>query len=521
MTKTLRWCIISSVGCSDNPCRLSMQMPTHNEPLRSAVFVDFDNIFIGLRDDYGEKTANYFATNPNRWLDWMARIPNDRVSSDITRRVILRKCYLNPAAFSQFRIDFVRAAFEVVDCPSLTAQGKSSADIHMVLDIIDALEQKPTFEEFILMSADSDFSPVLLRLRRFDRRLMVITPSDTSKAYTQIADTVIESDDFVTQALGGHDPEGNEDAHDQHRLRQLAEKLEVSITRNDGSIPRHQVHAVFKNEADFAESNWYGFYSSIALVNALVSQNRRLVVVRKSDEPWSVELRNLNVRSSHSPDMVEEIDQFIKSQLSHARQPVSGASLAHTLQQRFPTQTWFGFANFGSFIEDSVRRIGLRYDKAGSHDVIWDPERHQPPIQPDDSSRDHLIGREHADLHEFVQRLHRNYNIPPLRSRVYCRIFEVILESVSSQGFFHVNTTSKHVRDRLVTEGYFVNRKAIQFILRGLQNENLHLEEYQNLKANDLATRFSSNISKLVNTSHVKLSRREQMMIEDWILPRA
>ncbi|MDE0627948.1 MAG: NYN domain-containing protein, partial [Bryobacterales bacterium] len=480
------------------------------------------HIFIGLRDDYGEKIANYFATNPNRWLDWISRIPNDRVSSDITRRVILRKCYLNPAAFSQFRIDFVRAAFEVVDCPSLTAQGKSSADIHMVLDIIDALEQKPTFEEFILMSADSDFSPVLLRLRRFDRRLMVITPSDASKAYTQIADTVIESDDFVTQALEAHGLEGNVDAHDQHRLRQLAEKLEDSITRNDGSILRHQVHSVFKNEADFAESNWYGFYSSIALVNALVSQNRRLVVVRKSDEPWSVELRSLTVRSSRSPDIVEEIDQFIKSQLSLASQPISGASLAHTLQQRFPRQTWFGFPNFGSFIEDSVRRIGLKYDKAGSHDVIWDPERHQPPpIQTDDSSRNHLIGREHTDLHEFVQRLHRNYNIPPLRSRVYCRIFEVILESVSSKGFFHVNTTSKHVRDRLVTEGYSVSRKAIHFILRGLQNENLNFEEYQSLKAIDLATRFSSNISKLVNTSHVKLSRREQMMIEDWILPRA
>lgn len=126
MTKTLRWCIISSVGRSDNPYHFSMQVPTHNEPLRSAVFVDFDNIFIGLWDDYGEKISNYIATNPNRWLDWISLIPNDRVNSDVTRQVILRKCYFNPAAFSQFRIDFVRAAFEVIDSPALTAGGKSS-----------------------------------------------------------------------------------------------------------------------------------------------------------------------------------------------------------------------------------------------------------------------------------------------------------------------------------------------------------------------------------------------------------
>ena len=124
LMRTLRWCMMLLGGCPDNPHHISMQIPTYNEPLRSALFVDFDNIFLGLRNDYGDKTANYFATNPNRWLDWMSRISNDGISSDISRRMILRKCYLNPASFSRFRIDFVRAAFEVVDCPSLTAQGK-------------------------------------------------------------------------------------------------------------------------------------------------------------------------------------------------------------------------------------------------------------------------------------------------------------------------------------------------------------------------------------------------------------
>ena len=503
-----------------------MQIPTHNEPLRSAVFVDFDNIFLGLKNDYGDETAKYFATNPNRWLDWISRIPNDRISSDISRRVILRKCYLNPASFSRFRIDFVRSAFEVVDCPSLTAQGKSSADIHMVLDIIDALEQSPTFEEFIIMSADSDFSPVLLRLRRFDRRLMVITPSDASKAYTQIADTVIESDDFVAQALESNAIDGTIDAHDQHRLRQLAEKLEDSISRKGGSIRSYLIHSIFRDQADFPDSNWYGFYSLIAFVRALVSQNQRLKLVERSDESWSVELRDLTVSGSRSldscsPYAVEEIDRFIKHQVSHASQPVPGATLAHSLQQRFPSPTWFGFPNFGSFITDSVGRIGLEYTTVGSRDLIWDPKRHEPPSSPDELDRGYLVSRDDIELYEFVQRLYRNYNVPPFRRRVYFRIFEAILESISSQGFFQINTTAKDVRDRIVAEGYSVSRKAVQFILIGLQHQHLDLERYQDLNVIDLAMSFRSNISELVDTSHVKLNSTEKLMIDDWILPKA
>ena len=370
------------------------------------------------------------------------------------------------------------------------------------------------------MSADSDFSPVLLRLRRFDRRLMVITPSDASRAYTQIADTVIESDDFVAQALEAH-ALGGKDAHDQHRLRQLAEKLEDSIARSGGSIQGSLIHVVFSGEADFSESNWYGFYSLFALVKALVSQNRRLKIVEKSDESWSVELRDLTVIGSRSPDVLDETDRFIKSQVSHAPQPVPGATLAHSLQQHFPSLTWFGFPSFGSFITDSVQRIGLEYTREGSHDVIWDPEHHEPPPPPDESGKDHLVSSEDADLYEFVQRLHRNYYIPPLRSKVYHRIFEVILESVSSQDFFDVNTTLKDVRDRIVTEGYSVSRKAIRFILRGLLYQHVDLEKHQRLNTVHLAKSFRSNISNLVDTSHVKLSPTEKLMIKDWILPKA
>jgi uncharacterized LabA/DUF88 family protein len=52
----------------------------------------------------------------------------------------------------------------VIDCPPLTSQNKNGADIRMVMDILDALNHQTRFNEFILLSSDADFTPLLTRL---------------------------------------------------------------------------------------------------------------------------------------------------------------------------------------------------------------------------------------------------------------------------------------------------------------------------------------------------------------------
>ena len=170
------------------------------DPIRSALFIDFDNIYGGLTADYDASVARSFATNPRKWIDWLSSFQG------VNRRILLRKCYLNPVPFARYRLDFTHAACEVIDCPSLTRRGKSSADIYMALDIVDALDQKePSFQEFIIMSADADFTAVLFRLRRNDRRTLVIAPAMASAAYTGIAEVVVDTDEFVSKAIAADD----------------------------------------------------------------------------------------------------------------------------------------------------------------------------------------------------------------------------------------------------------------------------------------------------------------------------
>lgn len=186
--------------------------------LRAALFVDFDNVFSSLRER-DPQAAESFAQFPLAWLTWFeagrhgfpepaGSIPEEGAPGEassaapVPRRVLLRRCYLNPAAFWRQRAGFVQAGFQVVDCPSLTYGGKNSADIQMALDIVEALGHETRFDEFLLLSGDADFAPVLLRLRLHDRRTTILASEQVAPALRASADVVVPIARFVSDALG-------------------------------------------------------------------------------------------------------------------------------------------------------------------------------------------------------------------------------------------------------------------------------------------------------------------------------
>ncbi|GGC45010.1 hypothetical protein GCM10011504_24290 [Siccirubricoccus deserti] len=190
-----------------------MQIPP--EPRRAALYLDFDNVFSTLAG-LDEAVAWHFASDPGRWLAALAA----GLGGDRPRRLLVRRCYLNPAGwtepepggplaswlgqprlyFSRFRADFTRAGFEVVDCPRL-ARLKNGADIQMALDIADALHHPTRFEEFLILSGDSDFTPLLHRLRAHDRLSLLAAQGVSAQALRAAADAVIPLVDLAETAL--------------------------------------------------------------------------------------------------------------------------------------------------------------------------------------------------------------------------------------------------------------------------------------------------------------------------------
>jgi hypothetical protein len=171
--------------------------------MKSALFVDFDNVYTQLRQ-VQPAAAERFARQPIEWIRWLTESLEIPIGHDpqARRRLLVRRCYLNPNWYQTYRHAFLRAGFEIVDCPPVTAQGKTSTDIHMVLDIIDLLQHETRYDEFIVLSADADFTPVLRKLRRYDRRTSVLAIGFPSAAYQASADLLIDERLFIEQALG-------------------------------------------------------------------------------------------------------------------------------------------------------------------------------------------------------------------------------------------------------------------------------------------------------------------------------
>src|SRR5215468_2620897 len=188
-------------------------------PCLSAVFVDYDNIYLSLKRK-SEEAAKRFAKESTRWLREIESgrliTPTNASFGPGPRRIVMNRCYGNPVprrnthdnstdmnSFPFVRHHFLRAGFEVVDCPPLTAQLKNSADIKMVMDVLDFLKHQTYFDEFVLLSGDADFTPVLHRLRAHARRTIVFANDHTAQPYTAISDGEIREADLITLLLEG------------------------------------------------------------------------------------------------------------------------------------------------------------------------------------------------------------------------------------------------------------------------------------------------------------------------------
>ena len=165
--------------------------------IKAALFIDFDNVYLSLLNDYSETVARRFA-NPSRWMPRLetGAYVTDRDNLVGERSILVRRCYGSPDRMRPFRAYFTRSGFEVVDCPPLTASGKNSADIVMTLDIADAIEHRTRFDEFVILSSDADFTPVALRLRAYDRITSILANQQTAAAFRSCCDVVLNMEDF-------------------------------------------------------------------------------------------------------------------------------------------------------------------------------------------------------------------------------------------------------------------------------------------------------------------------------------
>lgn len=178
--------------------------------ITSALYVDVDNLASHLMK-LDRAAGLAFLCEPGRLVERLATLDQHQGGR---RDLLVRRAYLNPAGripdpdapddpdrripISECRGPFTGAGFEVVDCPTLAPKAKNAADIRMVVDALDAANGAVRYDEFTIASSDSDFTPLLLRLRAADRRTTIITAGPVAAAYGAAADRRIDGWELLT-----------------------------------------------------------------------------------------------------------------------------------------------------------------------------------------------------------------------------------------------------------------------------------------------------------------------------------
>jgi uncharacterized LabA/DUF88 family protein len=149
-----------------------------------AVFCDFENIALGARD---------------------ARFTKFDMASVLERlllrgNIVVRKAYCDWERYKEYKRPMHEASFEMIEIPHVRQSGKNSADIRMVVDALDLCYTKPHLDTFVLISGDSDFSPLVSKLRENDRLVVGVgVRQSTSDLLSAICDEFIFYDDLVRE----------------------------------------------------------------------------------------------------------------------------------------------------------------------------------------------------------------------------------------------------------------------------------------------------------------------------------
>ena len=149
-----------------------------------ALFCDFENVALGVRD------AKYAAFDIQTVVERLL----------LKGSIVVKKAYCDWGRYKEFKAPMHEAAFELIDIPHVRMSGKNSADIRMVVDALDLCYTKAHVDTFVIISGDSDFSPLVSKLRENNKLVIGVgVKNSTSDLLTSNCDEFIYYDDLVRE----------------------------------------------------------------------------------------------------------------------------------------------------------------------------------------------------------------------------------------------------------------------------------------------------------------------------------
>src|SRR6266849_7886371 len=150
-----------------------------------ALFCDFENIALGVRD------AKYAQFDMKKVLERLL----------LKGSIVVKKAYCDWERYKEFKSGMHGASFELIEIPHVRQSGKNSADIRMVVDALDLCYTKGHVDMFAIISGDSDFSPLVSKLRENAKTVIAVgVKHSTSDLFINNCDQFLYYDDLVRAA---------------------------------------------------------------------------------------------------------------------------------------------------------------------------------------------------------------------------------------------------------------------------------------------------------------------------------
>ena len=265
-----------------------------------ALFCDFENIALGVRD------AKYAQLDIEKVLERLL----------LKGSIVVKKAYCDWARYKEFKAPMHEASFELIEIPHLRQSGKNSADIRMVVDALDLCYTKSHVDTFVIISGDSDFSPLVSKLRENNKRVIGVgVKAATSDLLAANCDEFIFYDDLVRE-------------------------LEAKKKRSARKAPA-------KPAADA----------------------RKAIEPKNEDKP--AEDKPEPSKREEAIDLVVETVEALVAERGE-EEKIWGSMVKQTLKRRKPgfSESYYGYRSFGELLEDAKKRKLLileRDEKSGQH----------------------------------------------------------------------------------------------------------------------------------------------------------
>ncbi|HWX01011.1 NYN domain-containing protein [Collimonas sp.] len=241
-------------------------MASSPENLSMAVFCDFENVALGVRDAKYEK----FDIKPvlERLL--------------LKGSIVVKKAYCDWERYKEFKATMHEANFELIEIPHVRQSGKNSADIRLVVDALDLCYMKSHVNTFVIISGDSDFSPLVSKLRENAKQVIGVgVKQSTSDLLVANCDEFIFYDDLVRESRRAAAKRGTRETQpaakrspDEEKRRKAElegrknQAIEMAVETFDALVSERGdsgkiwasvlKEAIKRRKPDFSES-YYGF----------------------------------------------------------------------------------------------------------------------------------------------------------------------------------------------------------------------------------------------------------------------